>query len=696
MGTLRQQRSLAGQVIHTSAMTSCFLKSTACIALCLALACSGCIKPLLPQQVTVRVPSECISAVKGKRIVIDPGHGGPERGAIGKNGLHEAEVNLGVALYLWGLLQQAGAQPVLTRSTDTCVSQCDAFDLTRELRARAEIANRYAADLFVSIHHNADAHNTRRNDLIVFYKISDPGQSRDVAREIKTALAQTLTPQKATIQPGNFHVLRASHGPAVLGEASFITTEATATLLAYHRTLAAEATGYFQGICAYFKKGVPLVVDCAPDNTTIADATPQIICRAYPGVDNASIDPSSLVVRLDDASLSTCSVQDAAIGCTLPHPLANGLHRYCVTVRNRNGNISEPHCASFVVALPPRHLTITSLPSPIPPDPQVAIPLTIQASDTLRRPVADGTAIEVRVTGGKVEPTRVSTAQGAAQVLLHPYAQKDAAVVHARCGDAEAQIRLAFGRPEAALFLARIVDSNGNPVGNAALVRGEAVVAVSDVFGSVYDSVETSGTIDYRLQKKGYEEARIRVALVRGSLSSQTICLTPRDGGAFFNRTIMLDIADERENTMQLAAVLSDRIEEAGGSAVYAWRTPPAPSDAQRVLAASKAGAALYIRFISSKKPAVLHYYKSTAGEGLATSIARCMNGTAFGERHRWDARPGSDYILTHTAMPAVIIALPGKAGALHDTASCIYNALRDFFTQPGAATVPSDQGVSP
>jgi len=52
------------------------------------------------------VPPEIdISALKGKKIVIDPGHGGSYAGAVGPNNLREADVNLGVGLHLWGMLR---------------------------------------------------------------------------------------------------------------------------------------------------------------------------------------------------------------------------------------------------------------------------------------------------------------------------------------------------------------------------------------------------------------------------------------------------------------------------------------------------------------------------------------------------------------------------------------------------------------
>ena len=53
---------------------------------------------------------------QGRQILIDPGHGGYFRGAVGQGGLTEAEVNLGVALYLQGMLQWAGAEVRLTRT----------------------------------------------------------------------------------------------------------------------------------------------------------------------------------------------------------------------------------------------------------------------------------------------------------------------------------------------------------------------------------------------------------------------------------------------------------------------------------------------------------------------------------------------------------------------------------------------------
>lgn len=82
------------------------------------------------------------------RIVLDPGHGGKDKGATGPNGVHEKEVTLALALELKGVLEsELPCQVILTRTSDRYVP----------LEARAALANAQKADLFISIHTNAHA-----------------------------------------------------------------------------------------------------------------------------------------------------------------------------------------------------------------------------------------------------------------------------------------------------------------------------------------------------------------------------------------------------------------------------------------------------------------------------------------------------------------------------------------------------------
>ncbi len=95
---------------------------------------------------TTQTPGPRFRDTPGIRtIVIDPGHGGKEVGAVGPNGLLEKDVTLAVARKLSSALERIGARVILTREDDSIVS----------LDQRTAIANQYNADLFLSVHMNA-------------------------------------------------------------------------------------------------------------------------------------------------------------------------------------------------------------------------------------------------------------------------------------------------------------------------------------------------------------------------------------------------------------------------------------------------------------------------------------------------------------------------------------------------------------
>lgn len=195
-----------------------------------------------------------------KKIVIDPGHGGYDPGTHGRSGIQEKEINLDIAKRLAGLLNCEGAETVLTRSSDVFVS----------LQRRAEIANRAKADLFISIHSNAN--RVRSLNGFEVYYISDSGNnwrnknskggllpiSRSSYQELSPALETTLwdmiyTYQKAQsiglaesicksvsgnscprvigTKSAGFYVLKGTQMPAVLVEVGFLSNTQEERLL---------------------------------------------------------------------------------------------------------------------------------------------------------------------------------------------------------------------------------------------------------------------------------------------------------------------------------------------------------------------------------------------------------------------------------------------------------------------------------
>lgn len=114
-----------------------------------------------------------------RTVVIDPGHGGPKPGTIGKSGLMEKTVNLDIALALRKLLREkAGLDAILTRESDVDVP----------LEDRTVIANQKRADLFVSIHSNAHRDRKRGGVETFYLNVSpDPSVVELAARENATS-----------------------------------------------------------------------------------------------------------------------------------------------------------------------------------------------------------------------------------------------------------------------------------------------------------------------------------------------------------------------------------------------------------------------------------------------------------------------------------------------------------------------------
>ena len=156
-------------------------------------------------------PPEDVQDIKGKVIVVDPGHS-PDPGAIGPTGYLEKDANLAIALKLRDHLEEKGARVVMTRS--------DNRDLP--LYDRPAIAKENHADLFISVHNNAlpDGVNPFvNNGSATFYYHP---HSIDLARAIQKELLKATKLPDYGLYHGNLAVDRPTQYPAVLVECAFM------------------------------------------------------------------------------------------------------------------------------------------------------------------------------------------------------------------------------------------------------------------------------------------------------------------------------------------------------------------------------------------------------------------------------------------------------------------------------------------
>ena len=177
-------------------------------------------------------------------VVIDPGHGGPDPGAIGIGGLRETDVVLEISKLVQELLIKKGVKVKLTRDSEV--------DL--DLLPRVSIANRTNADIFVSIHANASRGKKRNiNGLETFYYSGWKGKL--LAKKIQKQILKVSpgSPDRG-VRQGRFFVIKHTNMPAVLVEIGFLTGRLDARRLekSIHRKRIAYAIT--KGILDYLSK----------------------------------------------------------------------------------------------------------------------------------------------------------------------------------------------------------------------------------------------------------------------------------------------------------------------------------------------------------------------------------------------------------------------------------------------------------
>jgi N-acetylmuramoyl-L-alanine amidase len=186
------------------------------------------------------------SQLKGRIIVIDPGHGGSDTGAIGPHSVLEKNVTLTIGKELQNLLTNSGATVIMTRTTDRDVAYAGASD-KEELAARVAIANRANADLFVSIH--ADAFSGAADGTTTY--AYDP-QKGTIAQLVQSNLVAQLKLYDRGVQQSDYYVLKNTNMPAILTEAAFITNSTEEKLLMNRSFDKKVAIGIYNGIKQYF------------------------------------------------------------------------------------------------------------------------------------------------------------------------------------------------------------------------------------------------------------------------------------------------------------------------------------------------------------------------------------------------------------------------------------------------------------
>ena len=190
-----------------------------------------------------------LPGLKGKTVVVDPGHGGSDPGAIGLLGTREKQLNLSLAMQVKAVLEKAGAKVLMTRETDIDVFGPKATD-REELWARVKVANFNQADIFISIHHNASANRDSRGTSTYYYQKTTYDMM--LAKDIQGAMLQSGSLADVGVRQANFFVIKNATMPAALLEVGFISNPQEEQLLGNQTFQQKMAQAIVLGIDQFF------------------------------------------------------------------------------------------------------------------------------------------------------------------------------------------------------------------------------------------------------------------------------------------------------------------------------------------------------------------------------------------------------------------------------------------------------------
>ncbi|QQE63417.1 N-acetylmuramoyl-L-alanine amidase [Leptolyngbya sp. BL0902] len=203
-----------------------------------------------PSQVTVP-PTQptappAMPSIPSQRVVvvIDPGHGGRDPGAVGIGGLQEKQVIFPISLRVAELLEQQGVVVVMTRRED----------ITLDLQSRVDIANRARGNIFVSIHANAISMSRPDVNGVETYFASESG--RRLAAAIQSNMLAATGMRDRGVKQARFFVIRHTNMPAALVEVGFVTGAQDAPRLADPAWRETAAQAIARGILQYIQQGL--------------------------------------------------------------------------------------------------------------------------------------------------------------------------------------------------------------------------------------------------------------------------------------------------------------------------------------------------------------------------------------------------------------------------------------------------------
>lgn len=194
--------------------------------------------------------------MSGKVILIDPGHGGIDAGAVANDAV-EKEINLKISKILQGYIEESGGVAILTRTEDSNTADPQrAKGISQkmsDLKERKKDIEDFDADIFISVHMNK-FQQSQYKGAQVFYTDDESGESKRLGETIQQSIKDTVDDnnnRKAKPSGNSIYVLKGNTVPSALIECGFLSNSQEAALLKTEDYQRRIAWGIYLGISRF-------------------------------------------------------------------------------------------------------------------------------------------------------------------------------------------------------------------------------------------------------------------------------------------------------------------------------------------------------------------------------------------------------------------------------------------------------------
>ncbi len=588
-----------------------------------------------------------LKPLKGYKIMIDPGHGGGDPGAVGASGLKESDVNLRVARYLAMLLKADGAEPVMTRTGDYYVS----------LRERVSMAKKENPDLFISIHHNSSLSQVTEDKSEIYYDGRDFGISRILGEELLYSMSMYNESGRADLIPGGFYILRNNPVPAVLVEGNYISCPETEKTLRTGKVLTNQANAIRMAVRDTLAPGI-IDLDFLLENKERIDVTVPFINLLFTAntlVENASaflLPETTINFKLSEIPASYSNVYNLFN----TEALSSGNYKLVITAANSQ-TFSRRYVFDLNVKLPVKDIDFHPIAPCIPEDFQGYFPVRVTLKDYAGN--INKTQAEVTVSYNGNREILTIDSSGKNTFFLHLTGkERENVEINFEFGEGLTKtVTVPIENVKTTFILGKVTDTRGLPIDNACVSCSSGEV-YTDSDGLFFCSLPHNlKNVSFNISSNnGYASKTMTFSTETVPLLLPSIQL--KETGLTLKDTKIAVIADQ--TTLVTAENLIKSLNEAGSSAFLVDTSSLAQPAYQALLEVNNhedLDLLISLKMTDEVGVRIGHYHSSAVGKQIASRIKK-----ELAKKHiKASAGAASSYELSHTGAAALTVTFSSR-----------------------------------